>query len=218
MNNTDKISDINVIDFDFVIDGESIVAMISPCSWMYPNYGLKVHFESKDKSNLSFGANYYGLNKNVMFKDATVQDVIDLSKKIEFSQCNNNNCNNINFIDETSNRKGACEVCFIKKLKFEIDSNDIELISEEIKDCKNEIKKGSKFITNIIVHGQGDDILLDVYSNYKIDAKFLNDVKNKYNTDNLVYSTVEINKHLKKLKQQIIAIKNKIVVNKVEEF
>ncbi|MDG1581083.1 hypothetical protein [Pseudomonas sp. GOM6] len=91
-------------------------AEISPCSWMYPGYGLqfRVELESGDWTMVT--------NKAILFDDAEESHAMALIQELKVCPCKK--CSQPAFDPSTclSNRGGVCERCFLKQLRAECEA------------------------------------------------------------------------------------------------
>lgn len=97
------------------VDGVQLTASISPCSWMYHNYGLQVLIEMRG------GGHVIVLDRATRFENATPADVERLFNTVHICQCKR--CGNPAFDPRSveTNRSGLCEACFMQDLKKDIE-------------------------------------------------------------------------------------------------
>ena len=218
MKSNTKLVDINETTFKFTIDNEILMAEVSPCSWMYPNYGLQVIFYSKNEDNLSLGGQQRFINKSIPHSKSTIKDIIDFSKNISFSQCTTNKCKNIQFNDTTSNREGMCESCFLNKADIKYYGDLIKDSESAISNCENEISNGSLFVLETVIHSNCDDTVLYHFTKYKTDIHYINQLKEHYNADHIDYETTHIQDYLKSLKNELNIYETRKIKNKIKTF
>lgn len=147
----------------FEQNGVTFTADISPCSWMYPGYGLQVGITS------SVGT-IYNHDKKVPFEKATKADFKRLST-VHLAKCSR--CSGV-CIDHTkhdTNRAGLCETCFISDLNakcaLEQSKEDKRIEREE----KRMRAKGFTHRVNAWVHAGGDDYEMVIYSKGEMPEK-----------------------------------------------
>lgn len=97
------------------VNGANLSLQVSPCSWMYPNYGLQVEIV------IEGGGKAYLIDKTVMFASASEADLNRLFDKVEIVPCKH--CGKPAFDPSSidTNRQGSCEACFLKELQKEFD-------------------------------------------------------------------------------------------------
>jgi len=138
------------------LNGVELKAEISPCSWMYDNYGTQLSVTEPN------GAVTYPIVK-IPFESVLETDLITLCNTVELVKCNK--CNNLTFKDPKSNRKGDCEVCFMKEMNIELEKIQKKQDIKLKKQTQKMIKQG--FIYHAIVSAYpingGDDIILDIW-------------------------------------------------------
>lgn len=95
------------------IDGTQLTLEISPCSWMYPNYGLQV------KITMAGGGDCFFHEKDKLFADANEDDLNKLFDQVRLVKCSR--CGKPAFDPMVcgTNRDGLCESCFIDDLNKE---------------------------------------------------------------------------------------------------
>lgn len=95
--------------------GVTLSLEVSPCSWMYPTYGLQVTVR------IEGGGNIHVHDKTVLFQDATVDDLNRLFDTVRLKPCKR--CGTLTFDPESvsTNREGLCEECFLGDLRKDID-------------------------------------------------------------------------------------------------
>jgi len=92
----------------FEIGESRLSATISPCSFMYPNYGLQLQI------TLEGGGVCYLLNKQVLAVNATEADVDAMLAHVKLKPCSR--CGEPAFDPASidTNRADLCEFCFMK--------------------------------------------------------------------------------------------------------
>lgn len=91
-----------------VTDSVELTAQVSPCSWMYPGYGLQIQVKLPgDLGDVTVHT------KRVTFEDASIDDVNALLRSVRLVKCA---CGNPAFAPETcSVRAGRCVPCLAQE-------------------------------------------------------------------------------------------------------
>lgn len=137
---------------------------VSPCSWMYRNYGLQIQVLLR-YNDADFGSVYL-LRKDLPFEQATTADVQALVDQVKLVPCNNN-CGKPAFSPTTAktNRSGKCESCFRQELDREYQA---ELALEKARQAREDAKFKAKGYTHRVtawVHpASGDDYSIEIYA------------------------------------------------------
>lgn len=141
------------------VGGSTLVATVSPCSWMYSGYGLQISVEMNDKH----GGNAVVHLKEKDFKDCDEKDFDALCEKVKIIPCKT--CGKPAF-DPTSvstNRDRDCESCFMVKLDAEFEKAQELEDKRQVKDDLKMFKKGYRFRIKAWVHAGGDDRVMLIY-------------------------------------------------------
>ncbi|HCF4080915.1 hypothetical protein ACEP6V_21605 [Pseudomonas aeruginosa] len=95
-------------------------AEVSPCCWMYQNYGLQLKVE------LANGGHTFVHTHKILFEEATVQQATELIGGLRICACSK--CSSPAWDPSTlkTNRKGLCEACFIAEIRAEIEADQKE--------------------------------------------------------------------------------------------
>lgn len=140
----------------WTIEGASLKAEISPCSWMYPGYGLQL------KVTLNEGCAY--LKSKVTFEDATDELFLEMCDQVKLVKCS---CGNAAFDPATidTNRNGKCEPCFIADLNKEYEEAQKKEQQKILRMDKRRLKEGYTHKVVAWVHPSrgGDDYMIDIY-------------------------------------------------------
>lgn len=145
-----------------VIGAATLTATVSPCSWMYPGYGLQIQIQLAPN-----GGTAYLISKGKSFTEATEADIDAMLESVKLVQCSR--CGSLAFDPETvsTNRAGKCETCFIGDLDKELDAAR-KKDAEKLKRTNARMKaKGMTHRVDAWVHpaGGGDDYLVSLYVN-----------------------------------------------------
>ena len=146
-------------------NGISLKAEISPCVWGHKGYPLQVRVYDPNDGMLG---DTFLRDKSKNWDTATEADVRALLKTVKLSECVNDGCTNLRFIDPESNRAGQCEKCFCAKLDEEYQEAVKEEEAQLAKQDKQQYKKGMRYRVTAWIHGQGgDDQQVDIYFSKK---------------------------------------------------
>lgn len=156
------------------VDGVELAATVSPCSWMYPGYGLQITVLIKPE-----GGSGILLDKAISFEKATESDVKTLLDRVRTIPCKN--CGKTAF-DPTSistNRESKCEPCFLAKLNAEFaaaqaaEKRKFEQLDAEHKAA------GSTHRVDAWIHPSsgGDDRQISFYLNNPTDRRIKSEIK-----------------------------------------
>jgi len=145
----------------FAYDADTnLVATISPCSWMYPNYGLQVELRIE-----ATGGTAHLLNRSLPFAEATEADFNAMVAQARIVPCPR--CQSPAFDPTTAgtNRNGLCETCFLADLKAE---SAAARVREEESLRKMDTKMRRKGMTHCVdawIHPSagGDDYQMQLY-------------------------------------------------------
>ena len=153
-------SDLATFQHAFEIEGNPASVSVSPCSWMYPHYGLQVDVKVA-------GGHVFFHNKALSFKDATEADVIALASQTKLRPCIK--CGKAALDDPTSYRgkecKGRCEACFTAALMAAIVADQKVCEERSAVADRKQAAKGFKYKTVAWVHPKmGDDYQISWYS------------------------------------------------------
>ena len=146
------------LDGIYEAHGAKFAVSVSPCSWMYPGYGLQVQYRSED--GRAWG---YLNNKPLDQKDASCHDVLDLlTKGLTPGPCKK--CKERTFYNPNGNRKTYCEQCFVSMLEArfaEEQEKEAALIAAE---DENRKKEGYTHRVSAWIHPpRGDDYQVEFY-------------------------------------------------------
>ena len=138
----------------------NLVASISPCSWMYPNYGLQIQIRIE-----STGGTAYILNRSLPFAQATEDDVRAMVASVRIVHCPR--CQSPAFDPATveTNRSGLCEACFLKDLSAKYDAAKKKEAAKLARTDASMKLKGMTHRVDAWVHpsGGGDDYQMQLY-------------------------------------------------------
>lgn len=97
------------------VNGVALSLNVSPCSWMYQNYGLQVQI------NMAGGGCIYILDKELPFEKATEDDLNRMFDQVRIVACKR--CGKPAFDPSVhdTNREGLCEGCFMSDLDAELE-------------------------------------------------------------------------------------------------
>ena len=213
MKTTSKISEIKNIPLIFKIKDEELQAEISPCSWMYPHYGLKIKVTAVSEKSKLKGSEVTCHTKKVKYSDATLQDVIDLTKQVIVKECTKSGCSNLQFFEEDSKRTTLCHSCHEKEFYKKYYSDMISEVENQKSYCEKQISAGFKFVATVQSWANGDDQINDYFLFSKSQLNQLN-----LDLSNCNIKLVNINDFFSNLEKQIINIKNELKSKKIEEF
>ena len=147
----------------WTVDGNELTAAVSPCSWMYPNYGLQVHVKL-----LSTGQMHYVLRNDLPYEKATEADCEDICAKITFATCA---CGKPYIRGEEPNdrskQRTVCEACRVAPILADIAKIEAKEKKREERADARQKAKGMKYKTVMWVHAGGDDYALVMYTSYK---------------------------------------------------
>lgn len=92
----------------------TLIATVSPCCWMHPNYGLQLKVELEGT-----GCQAFLHKKALKYADATLKDALDMLAVVQVVPCKT--CSKPAFDPTTidTNRDGQCETCFMTALNAE---------------------------------------------------------------------------------------------------
>lgn len=140
----------------------TLTTTVSPCSWMYPGYGLQIQIQLAPNGGTAFVH-----SKGRAFADATEADIDAMLESVKLVQCSR--CGNLAFDPATvsTNRAGKCETCFMGDLDKELDAAR-KKDAEKLKRADARMKaKGMTHRVDAWVHpaGGGDDYLVSLYVN-----------------------------------------------------
>lgn len=141
------------------VDGIALSLEVSPCSWMYPRYGLQVMV------SMPSGGRATILNKTLAFEDAQEHDAERLFQSVRLCACTRCGAPAFDASTVNTNRGDSCESCFVQDLtrKFEA-----ELQAEEDalrqQDATHRAS-GHKFRISAYIHpANGDDIQMHFWT------------------------------------------------------
>jgi hypothetical protein len=140
----------------FAIDGHILACGISPCSWMYNDYGLQLEVI------LSCGGGKACLHrKDISFTDATEDDVMAMLRQIKLVPCPR--CGKPAFDPSTvrTNREGLCETCFISDINAEFEKEQAKQRAVDHAENRKALADGKRWRVDAAVHsGAGDDMFV----------------------------------------------------------
>lgn len=142
----------------------NLVASISPCSWMYPNYGLQIQIRIE-----STGGTAYILNRSLPFAQATEDDVRAMVASVRIVHCPR--CQSPAFDPATveTNRSGLCEACSLKDLSAKYDAAKKKEAAKLARTDASMKLKGMTHRVDAWVHPSGgdDDYQISLYVSEK---------------------------------------------------
>ena len=144
---------------EYTTHGITVEVEVSPCSWMYANYGFQFGYKANDGSSAAY-CNRNGLT----CEDATPADVQAMLDALTVGACDK--CGRPHLVNPDSNRGETCEECFvtaiIAELKMEQAKEDKRKAAE---DAKMKVK-GYRYKTVAWVHPSagGDDYQVVMYT------------------------------------------------------
>lgn len=155
-----------------------LTAEISPCSFMYPGYGLQLTVKIEGG-----GGNTIVQKKEIAIESATEDDCQDLLDTIQIVPCKR--CGKPAFDPATcrTNRDGECEKCFMDALNAEFEKAQ-KKSEEKLKrdDAKNK-KQGYTHRIMAWVHPpQGEDYQLVMYMQNATEQEIVKVLKRKKST------------------------------------
>jgi hypothetical protein len=140
--------------------GETFTAEVSPCSWMYPGYGLQISVRKKNGG----GSPYTVRCAETKFEFATTADFDRLCAGVKVAPCTRPGCRTgTQFVDPTSNRKGWCEPCFLAKWQAECDQIQARMAEREKKYDAKMRARGMRYKVVAWIHAGGDDKQVVIY-------------------------------------------------------
>lgn len=151
---------------EWLVDGISMVARISPCSWMYETYGVQVHVS--EAGHGSNGASIFEVLK-VPFAKATVGEVDAFVAGIQvcWSACSTPGCTGRRLVGSRKKSDGGevCEPCFLRQLHKEFEA---AAAKEKAREAREDVKKAGEGFTHKVeawIHPKagGDDRQVVVY-------------------------------------------------------
>lgn len=135
-----------------------MVASISPCSWLYPDYGLQIQV-CIPKS----GSAYLHIKKR--FDECVDADFDELCSKVKLVACKT--CGKPAFDPEAvdTNRDGECEDCFLAALNAEYQKSLLKEKKKLARRDKSMLVKGYQYRVTAWIHpaAGGDDYMVDIY-------------------------------------------------------
>lgn len=143
------------LDGEYTAHGHALTVSVSPCSWLYQNYGLQIQYTSPRSCG-------YLNNKTKTIKNATREDVQALLDSLTPEPCKV--CKHQHLFNHHSNRKHTCEVCFLTKLNAEFDQLDAQDHQEQItQDSKMRLQGATHRVSAWVHPPHGDDCQIDMY-------------------------------------------------------
>ena len=143
--------------------GLTITVKVSPCSWLYPNYGFQFEYTAKDGHSHGF------LHRKELPEEqatsADVQDMLDTMLKPE--PCDK--CQHTHLFNAASNRKRKCERCLMEQSNKQSAKLTKQWHKELAQKDKRAKKLGYKYKVEAWVHPEkgGDDYLYYEYFKFK---------------------------------------------------
>lgn len=141
------------------LGGAKLSADISPCSWMYPDYGLQLSI------TMEGGGRAYVLNKNLTFETASEKDALAMCQLVKIVPCKC--CGKPAFEPKSvqTNRETKCEECFMAKWTKEVEELQKKEAASLLRRDKKHLKLGYTHRVTASIHpaAGGDDYLVDFY-------------------------------------------------------
>lgn len=139
------------------IQGYPATAEVSPCSWMYPGYGLQVHVEM-------LGENHNVVDKQVKFGDATPADVERIAQRVKLRICKE--CGAPTIAIPNHSRNGMCAKCGLAALRAQWAKEDVKREAWAAVEDRRQAERGFRFKTVAWVHPShgGDDYQIKLYT------------------------------------------------------
>lgn len=148
------------------ISGTNLTAKVSPCSWMYPNYGLQIEV------SMVGGGKAYVLEKKTDFDHATQADMQRLFDAVRLCECKR--CSKPAFDPKSvkTNRKGVCEGCFLAALEKQY-ARDLAKEAKLLEGVRKQLKsKGYTHHIQAWIHPEdGSDYQVDFGGKGKVSDK-----------------------------------------------
>lgn len=142
-------------------DGQLVVpykAKVSPCSWMYPAYGLQLQV------TLENGSNAFVRDRSIMFADAVFDDAYKLVADVRVCACTKCGKPALDPATCETNRDAVCEACFLAQLRAELDA-DQKAEAEKVQKLDAEYKaQGFTHRVDAWIHPRrGDDLQISFW-------------------------------------------------------
>lgn len=145
----------------FDIDGTPATVSVSPCSWMYPGYGLQIEVRVA-------GGQRIVNDKSLSFANATDADVARLAAQVKLCACVKCGAPAIVDTDGTAaqyRRNGQCEACYMAPFLANMDREQARADLKAAAADRKMLVKGFKFKTVANVHPRsGDDYQVLLYT------------------------------------------------------
>lgn len=154
--NGEKGSDMNKLTKDFRITKNGVTAEISPCSFMYPNYGLQLQIRLVATGQTAC------LNIKKPIAKCTEEDANKLfGDAFPLETCG---CGKPRFKKELAgNRAEQCEDCFVDALSAEYERGKKKEAAKVARKDKSMLAKGYTHKVVAWIHPAGDDYQVDIY-------------------------------------------------------
>ncbi|MDK9702470.1 MAG: hypothetical protein OEL20_04970 [Sulfuritalea sp.] len=148
------------------IDGHKLSLEVSPCSWLYPGYGLQVQITLHGG-----GGHAYIHNKELHFEKATMADLERMFDQVKLVPCKK--CGKPAFDPATvdTNRAGECEECFMDRLNAELKKAQEKEDRRMRRLDATHRAQGYTHRIDAWIHGGGDDRQVSFYSKGKLTTK-----------------------------------------------
>lgn len=178
------------------VRGVKLRAEVSPCSFMYENYGLQltVFMPENDNANQIYHIKDVA-GRNITATEATVEDFNMICDSVRLAECVNDGCSNMQFVSANSNRDGLCEKCFHAK----VDREYAEALGDQEKQQaeldKIAYEKGGRYRVDAWVHPAtgGEDYQVFWYSKEKpTDAEVQKELKDEGSAVHDDFTIVEL--------------------------
>jgi len=143
---------------EYTTSGIAVAVQVSPCSWMYANYGFQFGYTAADGSSWGFCH-----RRGLPCEDATRDDVQAMLDALPLGECDR--CGQPHLVNPDGNRGTTCERCFITALNAEMEALQAEEDAEEAREDAKARAGGFRYKVCAWVHPpRGDDHLIVWYS------------------------------------------------------
>ncbi len=153
------------------LQGNEVHVEISPCSFMYPNYGLQLSLSLRVAGKEV--SKEFVLNKTVTPATATEADVQALLDTVRFQKCPC--CGTATFVSTNphDNRNAKCDPCFMTELRASFADSQAKADAKFKKHCEKMKQQGFKHMVDIVVHSASgsDKVVTHFISDIPTDIK-----------------------------------------------
>lgn len=146
---------------EYTTRGLTAKVEVSPCSWMYANYGFQFQYRATDGS--SWG---HLLRKDLTCETATRDDVQVMLDALPLGKCDR--CGQPHLVNKDGNRGETCEACFVTAINAKLEAIQAEQKAEDEAEDAKAKADGFRYKAVAWVHPpQGDDYQIMWYSKTK---------------------------------------------------